>query len=261
MVIRTKNSFSGRISARLVVCALSLALLATGVADAASPYQDIMSKWERKGSYTDRGELGRLDVKVVYYSGEYVEALLNEEAQKNMWTADELEQYKYNLLKTLKIDETIAFMVEFNNNGPSMHMAPFDEQIALWVGTKKLTPVDYDKRFNFKLQGKREGMIHFPKFDAKTGKSNLQGATTVKLILSSGIHNFLKNEIQYLWDVSKDNPQKLYQGKAASRLELDRLIARIKKLSDQKKDLENQITGLDRELLTIQQRVDELQKQ
>ena len=133
MVIRTKNSFSGRISARLVVCALSLALLATGVADAASPYQDVMSKWERKGSYTDKGELGRLEVKAVYYSGEYVEALLNEEAQKNLWTSDELEQYKYNLLKTLKIDETIAFMIEFNNNGPSMHMAPFDEQVALWL--------------------------------------------------------------------------------------------------------------------------------
>ncbi len=261
MVIRTKMRFSGRIFAGWIICALFAALAAAGVAEATSPYQEIMSKWERKGAYTDQGDLGRLEVKVIYYSGEYIEALLNEEAQKNMWTADELERYKYNLLKTLNLDDTIPFMIEFNNNGPSMHMAPFDEQIALWVGTKKLTPVDYDKRFNFKLQGKREGMVHFPKYDAKTGKSNLQGAKTIKLTMAGGIHNFLKGEISYLWDVAKDNPQKLYQGKAASQLELDRLIARIKKLSDQKKDLENQITGLDRELQTIQQRVDELQKQ
>ena len=261
MVIRTRKSFFGRVSPGWGVCALFVVFVLTGVAEAASPYQEIMSTWERKASYTDKGELGRLDVKVVYYSGEYIEALLNDEAQKNMWTADELERYKYNLLKTLNLDDTIPFMIEFNNNGPSMHMAPFDEQIALWVGTKKLTPVDYDKRFNFKLQGKREGMVHFPKYDAKTGKSNLQGAKTIKLTMAGGIHNFLKGEISYLWDVAKDNPQKLYQGKAASQLELDRLIARIKKLSDQKKDLENQITGLDRELLTIQQRVDELQKQ
>ena len=155
MVIRTKMRFSGRIFAGWIICALFAALAAAGVAEATSPYQEIMSKWERKGAYTDQGDLGRLEVKVIYYSGEYIEALLNEEAQKNMWTADELERYKYNLLKTLNLDDTIPFMIEFNNNGPSMHMAPFDEQIALWVGTKKLTPVDYDKRFNFKLQGKR----------------------------------------------------------------------------------------------------------
>jgi hypothetical protein len=232
-----------------------------GVSEAASQYQDVMSKWERKGAYTEQGELGRLEVKVVYYSGEYIEALLNEEARKNMWTADELERYKYNLLKTLNLDETIPFMVEFNNNGPSMHMAPFNEQIALWVGKKKLTPVDYDKRFNFKLQGKREGMVHFPKYDEKTGKSNLQGAATIRLTMAGGIHGYLKGEISYLWDVTKDNPQRLYEGKAASRLELDRLIARIRKLSDQKKELEGKVAEIDRELATIQQRVDELQRQ
>ncbi len=260
-MIRTKRIFTGGFSVCCVIFVLSLALLSADIVAAASSFQETMSKWERKGTYTEPGDLGRLEVKVVYYSGEYIEALLNNEAQKNMWTADELERYKYNLLKTLNLNETIPFMIEFNNNGPSMHMAPFDEQVELWIGSKKLTPVDYDKRFNFKLQGKREGMVQFPKFDSKTGKSYLEGARTIQLKLNNGIHNFLKNDIKFLWDVYKDNPQKLYQGKAASQLELDRLIARIKKLSDQKKDLENQITGLDRELQTIQQRVDELQKQ
>jgi hypothetical protein len=245
----------------MALMAFCAAFLMAGVSEAASQYQDVMSKWERKGAYTEQGELGRLEVKVVYYSGEYIEALLNEEARKNMWTADELERYKYNLLKTLNLDETIPFMVEFNNNGPSMHMAPFNEQIALWVGKKKLTPVDYDKRFNFKLQGKREGMVHFPKYDEKTGKSNLQGAATIRLTMAGGIHGYLKGEISYLWDVTKDNPQRLYEGKAASRLELDRLIARIRKLSDQKKELEGKVAEIDRELATIQQRVDELQRQ
>jgi hypothetical protein len=245
----------------MALMAFCAVFLMAGVSEAASQYQDVMSKWERKGAYTEQGELGRLEVKVVYYSGEYIEALLNEEARKNMWTADELERYKYNLLKTLNLDETIPFMVEFNNNGPSMHMAPFNEQIALWVGKKKLTPVDYDKRFNFKLQGKREGMVHFPKYDEKTGKSNLQGAATIRLTMAGGIHGYLKGEISYLWDVTKDNPQRLYEGKAASRLELDRLIARIRKLSDQKKELEGKVAEIDRELATIQQRVDELQRQ
>ena len=245
----------------MALMAFCAGFLMAGVSEAASQYQDVMSKWERKGAYTEQGELGRLEVKVVYYSGEYIEALLNEEARKNMWTADELERYKYNLLKTLNLDETIPFMVEFNNNGPSMHMAPFNEQIALWVGKKKLTPVDYDKRFNFKLQGKREGMVHFPKYDEKTGKSNLQGAATIRLTMAGGIHGYLKGEISYLWDVTKDNPQRLYEGKAASRLELDRLIARIRKLSDQKKELEGKVAEIDRELATIQQRVDELQRQ
>jgi hypothetical protein len=245
----------------MALMAFCAVFLMAGVSEAASQYQDVMSKWERKGAYTEQGELGRLEVKVVYYSGEYIEALLNEEARKNMWTADELERYKYNLLKTLNLDETIPFMVEFNNNGPSMHMAPFNEQIALWVGKKKLTPVDYDKRFNFKLQGKREGMVHFPKYDEKTGKSNLQGAATIRLTMAGGIHGYLKGEISYLWDVTKDNPQRLYEGKAASRLELDRLIARIRKLSDQRKELEGKVAEIDRELATIQQRVDELQRQ
>ena len=261
MVIRTKRFFSEKILVYCVISALFAILLSAGFADAASSFQETMSKWERKGAYTEPGNLGRLEVKVVYYSGEYIEALLNSEAQKNMWTADELERYKYNLLKTLNLNETIPFMIEFNNNGPSMHMAPFGDQVELWIGSRKLTPVDYDKRFNFKLQGKREGMVQFPKFDPKTGKSYLEGAKTIQLKLSDGIHDFLRSDIKFLWDVYKDNPQKLYQGKAASQLELDRLIARIKKLTDQKTDLENQITGLDRELQTIQQRVDELQKQ
>ena len=40
-------------------------------------------------------------------------------------------------------------------------MAPFDNKVTLWAGSKKLSPADYDKRFNFKLSGYREGLVYF----------------------------------------------------------------------------------------------------
>ena len=223
----------------------------------------VMSRWSRTEHYSDKDLQGFLDLKITYYSAEYVEALVQSEAQKNLWTQDEMERYKYQLLKTLKLNECIVFHFEFDNAGSTMHMAPFDSFLTLWVGKKKLSPVDYDKRFNFALGGKRDGMVWFPRYDEKTDKPLLEKVLTVKLDILGGISPITTNRqfLSFIWDVSKDNPQRLYQGKAASRLELDRLIARIKKLTDEKAELEGKIAGIDKELLTVQQRVDELQKQ
>jgi len=141
-------------------------------------------------------------------------------------------------------------------------MAPFDKMLILWIGKKKYSPVDYDKRFNFALQGKRDGMVFFPKYDEK-GKSLLEGAKTVRLAINSAIsgETMKFNSIDYFWDVQKDNPEALYKGKAASRLELDRLIKRLERLNTEKRELESKLGELNDEISSVNRRVEELQRQ
>ncbi len=233
----------------------------TLLAGTASADEKIFSRWRRTQHF--EGELGGyLDITATYYSAEYIEALVQEEAKKNLWTADEMETYKYQMLRSLNLDETIPVHLEFDNMTSSMHMAPFDKMATLWIGNKKYSPVDYDKRFNFKLQGKRDGMVFFPRYDAK-GKPLLEGAKTIRFSLSSGIsgETMKYNSIDFFWDVHRDNPEGLYKGKAASRLELDRLIKRIEKLNAEKKDLENKLGEINAELDEVNKRVLELQKQ
>ncbi|HPE65380.1 MAG TPA: hypothetical protein PK849_04310, partial [Synergistales bacterium] len=67
--------------------------------------------------------------------------------------------------------------------------------------------------------------------------------------------------IDFIWDVSRDNPEALYKGRAAARLELDRLIKRIEKLNAEKRELEGKLSELNAELDTITHRVEELQRQ
>ena len=74
------------------------------------------------------------------------------------------------------------------------------------------------------------------------------------------IPNLLAKKIDFIWDVANDHPEKLYQGKAAERLELDRLIKRMGKLTQQRKDLEGQLAATLSELETIRKRMDELSK-
>jgi chromosome segregation ATPase len=67
--------------------------------------------------------------------------------------------------------------------------------------------------------------------------------------------------IDFVWDVARDNPEALYKGRAAARLELDRLIKRIEKLNAEKRELEGKLSELNAELNTITHRVEELQRQ
>jgi hypothetical protein len=227
----------------------------------AADYSKILGRWSKELTFRETGAIGPLEMKVTYYSAEYVQALIETEAEKNLWTSDEKENYAYQLLTSLNMEETIPIHVEFKNYGPSMHMSPFHEQVNLWAGKRKLSLVDYDKRFNFRLQGERDGMLFFPRYD-DNGKPVLEKVKSVKLSFLGAIHPYIGSTfVDFIWDVHKDNPESLYRGKAASRMELDRLIKRLEKLSSEKNELENKLDEINSELYDINQRVDELQRQ
>ena len=203
-----------------------------------------------------------MEVKATYYSAELIEAYIQREAKNNMWTQQEADDYKYNFLGALKLDEMIPIQIEFINNAETMYLGPFDIMVKLRVGNKLYKPVDYDKRFNFKFQGKKEGLVYFRRFDEKTGKDLLKGVNNVTLELSPTISpNLTKGATtKFLWDIANDDPSKLYQGKAADRFETDRLLKRLEKLRKDKAGLEAQIKTVNDEIGTIQSRLDELAK-
>lgn len=235
-------------------------LLFCGIPSFAADFDSILQKWSR--SYTTKGELGdELTIVATYYSAEYIEALVQREAEKNLWTESEVENYKYELLKALQLDEYIPIMLSFDMRGAPLRMAPFDNKAILWVGGQKLSPADYDKRFNFKLSGKREGLVYFPRYD-ESGKSYLEGVSTLRLTIDGNIGPItMGKQIDFYWDVSKDDPSKLYGGRAASRLELERLIKRLNQLKEQKSKLEEQITGIEKEIEMVEARIEELEKE
>ena len=246
----------------LWIVGMALAIFAApafgaGIAD------KILNAWTRKGEYSEGSGLQTVALRVTYYSAEYIEALVRSEAEKNLWTKDEEERYKYNLLKTLNLEERIAFHVEFNTTGTPVFLQPFDRHLKLYAGKKVLEPVDYDKRFNFKLQGRRDGMIWFPRYDEKTGKSLLEGVKDIRLLISGSISQATTKtgDVRFVWTITGDDPSILNSGTAASRLELDRLIKRIEKLSTERSALKGQLDALEKELAEIDNRVDELQRQ
>jgi hypothetical protein len=233
------------------------------VAEAAGIEDRILKAWTRTEERSEGSGMQTVEMRVTYYSAEYVEALVRSEAEKNLWTQDEEERYRYNLLKVLNLDERVAFHVEFNTVGAPVYLQPFDRHLKLYVGKKTLEPVDYDKRFNFKLQGRRDGMIWFPRYDEKTGKNLLDGVKDLRLSVSGSISQATAKagNLLFIWDITGDDPAVLNQGTAAARLELDRLIKRIEKLNADRSALQKQIDTLDEELTGIDTRVDELQRQ
>src|SRR6056297_2532917 len=155
--------------ANIIMLSMVLLLAVLAASSPAAP-EDILKRWSKSETY--KNDMGsELEITATYYSAEYIEALVQTEAEKNLWTKDEMENYKYELLKSLQMDEYITVKIAFQNRGPAMHMAPFDRQISLWVGSEKYAPEDYDKRFNFKLLGRRDGLVFFPRYDENTGES------------------------------------------------------------------------------------------
>lgn len=240
----------------LFVCFIALGSCAWASGDEA-----IMKKWIRTNSFSEKEGLQTVELKVTYYAAEYVEALVRSEAEKNLWTQDEMENYKYTLLKSLNLHDSIAFHIDLNVTGVPMYAQPFDRHLTLFVGKRRYSPSDYDKRFNFKISGRRDGMVFFPRYDSKTGKDILAGAKDVRLVLSGSISHATSSggDVRWVWDLSKDNPGALGAGKAMDRLELDRLIRRMEKLNRERQELKTQIDALDRELGEVRSRVDELQ--
>ncbi len=244
-----------------IITALCLAILWGTMASAASPFDQVLQRWTKTRKFVDE-DGANLEVKATYYSAEFIEALVQKEAKDNLWTQQEADDYKYKFLSTLHLDEMIPIRIEFINNGPTMYLGPFDIMAKLRVGNKLYKATDYDKRFNFKFQGKKEGLIFFPRYDEKTGKDLLKGQSNVRLEISANISPITEGkDTSFIWDIKDDNPQKLYQGSTAARIETDRLLKRLEKLRKDKAVEEEKLASINSEISTIQARLDELAKQ
>ena len=246
---------------KIALVAMCSMMVFACVLDAYASQDSVLSRWRKSEKIMDEDKMGFVEFTVTYYAAEYIEALVQKEAKANLWTKDEEENYKYQLLKTLQLEQYIPIFVDINNYGSALRMAPFGDQVTLWIGNKRYSPEDYDKRFNFKLSGQRDGFIYFPRYDDKTGKPLLDGAKTVKFSIKGGVSpiTMKRTTIDFLWDVNKDNPDQFFTGKAADRLELDRLIVRLGNLKGQRAEVQKQLDELDTELSTIQSRITELQ--
>lgn len=227
----------------------------------AAVFDQVISRWTKERRYESK-EGANLTVSATYYSAEYIEAYIQSEAQKNLWTESETENFKYNFLGALQLDEMIPVNIKFVNNGPTMHLGPFDVMISLVVGNQTYKPADYDRRFNFSFQGDKEGLVYFRRFDEKSGKDILKGVKSVKINLKTAISPVLDGkDVTFIFDVANDDPAKLYQGKSAARFETDRLLKRLEKLRKDKAEHEKQLQGINDEIATVQKRLDELAKQ
>ena len=230
-----------------------------GAAWAAS-YDTVLGRWSKTENFYDRGD--SLSIRATYYSREYIEASMQQEADKNLWTESELETNKYQLLKNLKLEDSIPLRVEFDNRGAALHMAPFGKQVRLWIGKKSYEPVDYDPRFNFRTLDKVEGMVYFRRYDEKTGKDLLKGVKSVKFVIRESISMTMRGKsAEFIWEVADDHPDQFLAGAAGKKLEMDRLIKRLEKLGGEKKDLQARLDEIQAEIEKIQARMNELQKQ
>ena len=207
----------------------------------------ILAEWSHEDEFNSPNEQS-LHVKVTYYSNEYVEALVQSEAEKNLWTNSEMENYKYTLLKNLNLAESIPFHLSMYVRGTPMYPAPFDKHIKMRVGKNVYEPIDFDRRFNFKILGGRDGIIYFPRYDPKTGKEILDGARDVRITLDSAISHALtsRGDVTWVWDLTRDRG-KISGGTAANRLEVDRLIKRSDKLKEERDALQRQIDAINKE--------------
>ncbi|MBQ7263507.1 MAG: hypothetical protein IJR14_07280 [Synergistaceae bacterium] len=228
---------------------------------AAEEETSAMRRWAKENDISDKEGNQRVKVRATYWSNEYVAELIASEAEKNLWTRDEVENYKYTLMKTLSLHDSIAFHISFYVEGVPMYAQPFDKHITLMIGKQKFSPSDYDKRFNFKISGPRDGMVNFPRYDPKTGKDLLEGAKDIRLILDASISQALspRGDLLWVWDVTQDKGDALGDGLAMDRLEVDRLLRRMEKLKGERDGLQSQLDELDSELAQVDARIEELQ--
>ena len=248
-----------KISSWIKILTIALFITAICATAYAAAIDNILLRWRKKVLYQDG--TSNLTVAVTYYSAELVEAEIQNEAEKNLWTQDEMERYKYRYLQMLNLSEMIPIKIEFVNNGPTMHPGPFDKMIDMKIGNKTYEPVDYDKRLNFAFQGEKEGLVFFSRFDPKTGKNILDGQKRVTITLSAGISPLIAGRgrmARFFWDIKNDDPSKLYAGQTAARLETDRLLKRLENLRKDRADEEARLRAIDDEINTIQTRLDEL---
>ena len=245
---------------RILTASLIFLIASCSMSYSAEKEDPVLRAWSHEtNAQTKEGDQS-LRIKATYYSNEYVEALVASEAEKNLWTADEMENYKYTLLKNLNLGESIPFHIDMTVRGIPMYAQPFDKHITMMVGGKKYSPIDYDRRFNFKILGSRDGMVYFPRYDEKTGKEILAGAKDVRVIFDSAISHALssRGDVVWVWDLSKDRG-KIAGGRAADRLEADRLIKRSSKIDAERAELQKKLDELNKEYKEVNSRIDELQ--
>lgn len=248
-----------KITAVLLLIAVFTVIFAAA-ADALS-FKQAMARWSKERKFLDRDDgISNLTIRATYYSAEFIEAYILKEAEENLWTQQEADDYKYKFLQALRLDEMIPIQLEFSNNGETMHMGPFDIMCSLSIDGKTYKPADYDKRLNFRFQGKKEGLVFFARYDEKTGKDLLANAKRASLILRSSISPTMitGSDVRFMWEIGDDDPMKLYQGRTAARAETDRLLKRLEKLRSDKADEEQKLNGINDEIKTIQARIDEL---
>jgi hypothetical protein len=227
---------------------------------AATNWDAALAKWTKTEERRDDAG-GKFTIKATLYTSEYIETLMQSEAEKNLWTASELEDYKYNFLKGLNMDQSFAIHLEIEELGPTAHMAPFNEMLYLWIGKNKYSPSDYDTRFNMPLQGKRDGIVYFPRFDEKTGESLFKKDVALRLVFKAGISPVVAStELRFAWDVKVGSMDPGDAGRAVDRLEVDRLLKRMDGLAAKKAELEAQLEAANREIKEVSDRIEELQK-
>lgn len=251
-----------KLTTLLIILGLLFGNLSTLTAPSfADTFDQVLQRWTKSRKIVDE-DGANLEVRATYYSSEFIEALVQKEAKDNLWTQQEADDYKYKFLSSLKLDELIPIQIEFINNGPTMFLGPFDIMVKLRIAGKTYKPVDYDRRFNFKFQGKKEGLVFFPRFDEKTGKDLLKGVKNVSIEFVPAISPILEGRnISFIWDIARDDPQALYKGAAANKLETDRLLKRLEKLRKDKAEEEAKLKAINDEISTIQNYLDELARQ
>ena len=137
----------------LLLIAVVLGFVSASGVDAAT-FNQVLDRWSKSVKYIDReDDISNLEIEATYYSAEFIEAYIQREAENNLWTKQEADDYKYKFLQALRLDEMIPIQVKFINNGPTMHLGPFDIMVKLIIKGKSYKPADYDKRFNFAFQG------------------------------------------------------------------------------------------------------------
>ncbi len=244
----------------ILIISLSLTSFAREKSPAEKAYKHALSRWQK----TIVDPTKKVKITVTYYSIELVRAIVNYEAEKNLWTKDEMENFKYRLLKNLRFADCLPFKIKIVNYGPAMHMGPFDKKLKLIIGSKEYKPVDYDKIFNFKLLGERDGMVFFPRRDKKTGKEVITPkAKMMTLIISREISPVTAEkafDFCFRWSNPYERISIEQYTAGEARVELERLNRRVELLLEKKKDLLEQIKKIEEELRRIRARIAELEK-
>ena len=87
-----------------IVCSLALASCA-----GAATFNQVLDRWSKSVKYIDReDDISNLEIEATYYSAEFIEAYIQREAENNLWTKQEADDYKYKFLQALRLDTSLV---------------------------------------------------------------------------------------------------------------------------------------------------------